>query len=646
VKGEVLDLDGLKPEDIQFVLHELQVHQVELTMQNEELHRAQLELETSRDLYSELYHSAPAGYCTLNRTGRILDANQTLAAMLGVEKENLIGNLLSRFVDHDCQDDIYLHRQRILADGQRQVCEIQLVRASGEKFWVRMESVPAPGDGHRIRSILSDITERKRAEQRIAVEKEWFRITLSSIGDAVITTDPDGKVTFLNPVAEQLTGWTSPEVYGLPVAQVFPIFDERTRQPLENPMGAVVQSGQMVGLANHTALISRDGAAIPIEDSAAPIRDAGGQLLGVVMVFHDVSHKRQVEMRLRESRDRLVQTTEAAEIGLWDWDLQSGSLTWDERGRTMFDLPAEAPLSYAVFLQTIHPEDRAGVEEATQAALAAQTILRAEYRIVWPDGSLHWIYSRGQAVYDEGGTPAQMFGVVMDITDRKTVEAEIHATQARLEVQRRLIEQREQERQRIARDLHDGPVQALLAATYALHGLRRDNCVPEISQALEEIQNSVQDQVNELRAYAGELRPPILSRFGLAKAIQSHLEGFQGKHPGIRFQFEDDSAGPLLPEPVRVTLYRIYQESLANIVRHARASEVAVRLTKTDHHALLEIQDNGVGFAVSADWLDLARHGHLGLVGMRERAEAVGGTLTVISQPSQGTRIRVVVPIE
>jgi signal transduction histidine kinase len=233
----------------------------------------------------------------------------------------------------------------------------------------------------------------------------------------------------------------------------------------------------------------------------------------------------------------------------------------------------------------------------------------------------------------------------MDITDRKANEVAILASQARLEVQHRLIEQREQERQRIARDLHDGPVQTLLAMTFALSSLRQEACPPEVLQALEQIQASLQEQVTELRTYAGELRPPILMKFGLAKAIRSHLEGFKAKNPNILVCYDETSEGPLLPEHERVTLYRIYQESLANIVRHAQASEVTIRLVRIDHQASLEIQDNGVGFAVPTDWLELARHKHLGLVGMRERAEAVGGTLTVVSKPDQGTKIQVIIPI-
>jgi PAS domain S-box-containing protein len=242
--------------------------------------------------------------------------------------------------------------------------------------------------------------------------------------------------------------------------------------------------------------------------------------------------------------------------------------------------------------------------------------------------------------------PGQFATLFIDITERQQMEDRARQAAARIEVHHRLIEQREQERLRIARDLHDGPVQALIAATFTLHSLRQENCSAEMAKTLEELHASLQDQVNELRAYAGELRPPILARLGLAKAIESHLESFRKKHPGLQLTFDDRSSGPVLPEPDSNTFFRIYQESLANIVRHARATEVTIRLSSTDGQVALEIQDNGVGFGVPSDWLELARQGHLGLVGMRERAEAAGGSLTVVSQPGQGTCIEIVIPVQ
>ena len=146
-----------------------------------------------------------------------------------------------------------------------------------------------------------DITERKRAEEELRQQREWYQVTLSSIGDAVITTDTQGKVTFLNPVAEMMTGWKTDEASGQPLEKVFNIINEETRQPAKNPVDKVLREGIVVGLANHTALIARDGAERSIEDSAAPIRDATGNISGAVMVFHDVTERRRVEKALKDT---------------------------------------------------------------------------------------------------------------------------------------------------------------------------------------------------------------------------------------------------------------------------------------------------------------------------------------------------------
>lgn len=146
-----------------------------------------------------------------------------------------------------------------------------------------------------------DITETKRAVDELRQQREWFQVTLSSIGDAVITTDIQGKVTFLNPVAETMTGWNLDEAFGQPLDKVFTIINEETRGPAKSPVTKVLQEDIVVGLANHTALISKNGTERSIEDSAAPIRDASGNMSGAVMVFHDVTERRRAEKALKES---------------------------------------------------------------------------------------------------------------------------------------------------------------------------------------------------------------------------------------------------------------------------------------------------------------------------------------------------------
>src|SRR5512133_935021 len=143
--GKPVDLNGMHPDDFQYLLHELQVHQTELSLQNEELRRAQLDLEISRDLFTDLYNFAPIGYCTLSQKGRILNANQTLGDMLGMDQEKLLHRPLSDFVDSASQDEYYLQCQRVLKDHQREGNEIRLVKQSGDVMIVRIESAIARG---------------------------------------------------------------------------------------------------------------------------------------------------------------------------------------------------------------------------------------------------------------------------------------------------------------------------------------------------------------------------------------------------------------------------------------------------------------------------------------------------------------------
>jgi PAS domain S-box-containing protein len=146
---------------------------------------------------------------------------------------------------------------------------------------------------------------KHQADRELRAQREWLRVTLRSIGDAVIATDAEGQVAFVNPVAESLTGWSAEEAAGQPVSVVFRIINERTGRPLEDPVRRVLGEGRAVALANHAALVTKEGRTVPIEDSAAPIEDVAGRVIGVVLVFHDVTEKRRAEEELQESYEDL-----------------------------------------------------------------------------------------------------------------------------------------------------------------------------------------------------------------------------------------------------------------------------------------------------------------------------------------------------
>jgi diguanylate cyclase (GGDEF)-like protein/PAS domain S-box-containing protein len=247
-----------------------------------------------------------------DRDGRFIAVNEPFATSSGTSRDALIGKtdfeiwppaLARRYRDDD---------KAVMQSGQRKVVEEPLREASGEQRWIETIKTPIVdenGETVGTAGIARDITERKRAEDLLFDEKERLQVTLQSIGDAVISTDAGGRVEFLNPVAEHLTGWTVAEASGLALSRVFQIVNEETRAPAPDPVARCLAEGRVIGLANHTVLISRTGAEYAIQDSAAPIRSRDGHtLLGVVLVFHDVTEARRlaIQMTHQASHDSLT----------------------------------------------------------------------------------------------------------------------------------------------------------------------------------------------------------------------------------------------------------------------------------------------------------------------------------------------------
>lgn len=265
------------------------------------------------------------------------------------------------------------------------------------------------------KALLEEVTER---EQDLS-------ITLNSIRDSVIATDVDGRVTWMNPVAEQLTGWTAAEARTRPLDEIFQIRNEETREAIESPAKRVLREGVVVGLADKTVLISRDGAEYPIADSGAPIRDSSGAVRGVVLVFRNIGAERAAQRALRESEERLRIAQQVARVGTFEWNVQTGVNTWTPGLEAMYGLP---PGGFAgtqpAWESLVHPEDRASAVRLVEQAFETGAATEAEFRVVWPDGSVHWLTGRWQVFGDESGKPLRLTGIHIDITERKQAEVE------------------------------------------------------------------------------------------------------------------------------------------------------------------------------------------------------------------------------
>jgi PAS domain S-box-containing protein len=264
---------------------------------------------SDRYLASILNHAQDAILST-EPNGKILTWNKAATALFGYREQEILRRPLAMLAvgpDETRINEIL----KAVRDGRPEVRrEMRLRRADGSDVVVEATFAPVRDEQGRllgISAIIRDMTERKRAEDEVREQREWLRVTLDSIGDAVIATDTQRRVTLINPVAESLTGWSRQEAVGRSLEEVFVIVNEQTRQSADHPVAKVLKEGVIVGLANHTVLIARDGAERPIDDSAAPIRDSQGHIQGVVMVFRDVTERRQMEFELQARADRLVE---------------------------------------------------------------------------------------------------------------------------------------------------------------------------------------------------------------------------------------------------------------------------------------------------------------------------------------------------
>ncbi len=260
----------------------------------------------------------------LDPQGRVASWNPGAERIKGFTAEDIIGQHFSRFYPQDALDRGWPeHELKVARAEGRFEDEGWRVRKDGSQFWANVVITALRDDAGNLlgfSKITRDMTDRKKAEEnarrlveeatarRVAEEnarlieeqRERLHVTLASIGDAVISTDAQGRVDFLNPVARRLVGWDHEDATGRPLADVFRVVNEGTRQPVENPALRALAEGVVVGLSNHTVLIARDGRERPIDDSAAPIRDAGGRVIGSVLVFRDIGERRRAERELRE----------------------------------------------------------------------------------------------------------------------------------------------------------------------------------------------------------------------------------------------------------------------------------------------------------------------------------------------------------
>ena len=353
----------------------------------------------------------------------------------------------------------------------------------------------------------------------------------------------------------------------------------------------------------------------------------------------EISQRQSAEQALDMSQERFRSIFESTTLGIKVLDLDGNILQTNSSFQTMIGY-TESELFGRHFQDFIYPDD---IHRASKLfhglKISGIPFFRFEHRAVHKDGYIVWVKTIFSVVRKGGGDagPAFMVGIVENISEQKRIEMEMSELNSRMQSSMEL------ERLHLAQELHDNPMQALYSAIYRIEELRA-MADPQLKAALEKVNNDIKMVLQGLRATAKELRPPTIFNFGLENAIRSHTDDFEEKHPDIKISLSLAHDRQLLPEKVRLALFRVFQQSLTNVLRHAEATQVQVRFSFDAEEARLEVSDNGKGFEVPSNWIELVRQGHYGLAGAAERVSSLGGTLKVESRPGNSTTVRVVIP--
>lgn len=651
------DIADMAVKDVQQLVHELQVHQIELEMENEELRRAQMELQAARDRYVDFYDFSPAGHLTLDTHGKIVEANLRAAVLLDVNRKDLIGEPLVRFIEPEHQRAFHRHSQEALRTGLRQTCEVRIRKEGADCRYVHFESLALQDELGRTthcRTAMSDISDRYRTKQELLAQERQLQAIIESAMDAIITLDDRQRIVVFNHAAESIFCCSSADAIGQSLDRFIP---ERYRQAhrghitafaqTDKPLRSMRRVGELCGLRV-------TGEEFPIEASISHVTVNGRVLLTVIL--RDISERKAAEEALRASDTftRAVLDSLSVHVCVLDKDgvILKTNEAWKEFARHNSDgaVPiADVGHNY----MDVCRRASAGGESTAEAILGGiksvlagrQPSFVTEYACHSP-GEHRWFHMRVTQLKGAGAFVLSH----MDISERvrMAMALEDHVVllgKQRMELESlagKLIEAQEYERKRIARELHDDFNQRLAALSVELETIEQAATAPSapIARQLAAIRGQVGRLSDDLHDLAYRLHPSLLEHVGLEVAARDHVGEFT-KRTGLPVEFTAREVPEHLTSEVATNLFRVMQESLQNVAKHAQATEVTVRLSGSAKGIGLSVRDNGKGFDPDNK---ITHVKGLGLLSMQERMRLLGGILRVHSFPRAGTKVCAWIP--
>ena len=612
--------------------------------------------ESNTRLQGMLDHS-PSTIFMKDLQGRYVDVNTQFEQTFHLMRQDVIGK-----TDHDVFPPEYAAAYRandleVLKAGRSLQFEEVALHDDGLHTNIVWKCPLRRLDGtmYAMCGIVTDITERKRAEAALHTVEARQRVLLKSAPVVLYSSKVTGDygATFVSEnVVEQLghrpEDFTDdPEFW---VNHIHP--DDRSR--------ILVGLSTIFGSDRHEheyRFLRKDGTYCWLHDEVRVIRDEAGVPQEMIGFQVDISQRKEAEGQLQQSERRLNQAIHLAKLGIFDHDHRTETLYWSPMMREIYGIPSDEPASLDGYIQLIHPHDRDAIVGAIRRAHdpSGDGLYSVEHRLLRRDGSVRWVSFRSRTLFEGDGPtrkPVHTVGAMMDITERKQAEEALHQKQRELlnsqvqlqDLTAKLFTAQDSERQRIARDLHDDFSQRLTALVLDVAAFERHPPLsPElIGKALEPVREELTQLSADLHNLAYKLHPPLLRHAGLQVTIEDYIQKAI-ERTGLRITLKAKDLPDSVPLDWSTCLFRVFQEGLQNVVKHARATEVLVKLSGSSKGIGLSVIDNGKGF----DARDKSGHQKgMGLISMQERLRLLNGFLNIHSRPADGTKVCAWIPFQ
>jgi PAS domain S-box-containing protein len=532
----------------------------------------------------------------------------------------------SRLYQREGWEQMLTAAREALRAGTSWQLEVKMRHADGSWRWVTARGEAMYDDHGGIAGLhgtLQDITERKQREESLVL----FRSLIDASNDALQISDPiTHRVLDVNDKACRDLGYSRDELLTLTIRDIYPAADDNALLQIDTQCA---KSGFAMFESVHRR---KDGSVFPVEVS---IRRVTLDRQYCVSVSRDISERKEAQRALRESEERLRLAAEAGRMFAYTWDAATDTITRSGESRQILGIDSATPVTGQQIVARIHPDDRERVLANLSALTPERPELSVTYRFYRPDGTMIWVERNSRAYFDDHGTLRRVVGMVADITQRKMAEDVLSS------VSRRLLEAQEQERVRIARDLHDDIGQRLTLLSVMLEQLRRlpSDAASQLGERVDALQRQTSDISADVQALSHELHSSKLQLLGMVPAVRGYCAELAAYHDvDVTFDHHDV---PKVSTAVSLCLFRVVQEALRNAVQHSAVRHFDVALWGTADAVRLSVRDAGLGFD-----LDSALRGRgLGLTSMKERLKLVGGELSIESTASRGTTIVARVPV-